>query len=317
MTKAYFERRVSSARGTDSLAADIMRHMHARQHLGKVVIVSDNPVIMLSACRKQWLKLSRTIQKQRATTLNADKILKYTHTITRMQRMEFTSKPPIETPECDVFCIPPNQLDTIPPHCLSIYVTTNLSAGQVGLLVKHLLREALVIDYIHEARWEAFKLEPKSVLEADVDVKWVVARDFCTKRGVKLSDLANDQLPDVDTMDDALDMLLDVSNKFLEIADNFHRSLELARPLKIARTVRLEYDCLALLAHRVQALTPNAFTQRFLETYNEDDTFFLYDIGKNRGKGESLEQTILRHRKAKRFRLANALLLHHSGFSRF
>ncbi len=316
MTKAYFERRVSSARGTDSLAADIMRHMHARQHLGKVVIICDHPIVMLSACRKQWLKLSRTVQKQRAGTLNADKILKYTHTITRMQRMSFTSKPTMSVPDADVFCISPDHINTIPPHTLSIYLTTDLDTKQTTLLVNHLLPEALVIDYRHEAPWEEFKLKPKSVLEAQVKVQWAIVQEFFTKRGVVLDTLTQDDVPNIDCMDNALDLLLDASNKFLEIANNFHRALELARPLKIARPVRVEYDSLALLAHRVQALTPTAFTQRFLETYNEDDTFFLYDIGKNRYKGESLEETIMRHRKAKRFRLANALLLYRSSFNR-
>jgi len=316
MTKAYFERRVSAARGTDSLAADIMRHMHARQHLGKVVIICDHPIVMLSACRKQWLKLSRTVQKQRAATLNADKILKYTHTITRMQRMHFTSKPSLQNPDADVFCLAPDQLNTIPPHCLSIYLTTTLTSEQTAQLIQQLTLETLIVDYRHETVWESFSLKPKSILEAEVTTQWLVVQDFFAKRGITLNALNNGQLPDIDAMDDALDLLLDVSNKFLEIANSFHRALELARPLKIARTLRLQYDTLALLAHRVQALTPNAFTQRFLETYNEDDTFFLYDIGRSRINGESLQETITRHRKAKRLRLANALLLYHNNFTR-
>src|SRR6476660_4446110 len=95
MTDWYLESRKALARGTDSLAADIMRHLHTRQHLGSAVIICEQPVGMLSAGRKQWLKLSRSLQKQRAGTLNADKILKYTHTITRMQHMGFSAKTPL------------------------------------------------------------------------------------------------------------------------------------------------------------------------------------------------------------------------------
>ena len=102
MAKCYFELRKRSAKGTDSVAADIMRHLHTRQHLGKVTIITDQPLALLAASRKQWLKLSRTIQKQRSSTLNADKILKYTHTITHMQHLRFTAKDALQDPEADV-----------------------------------------------------------------------------------------------------------------------------------------------------------------------------------------------------------------------
>ena len=124
----YFEQRISSARGTDSVAADVMRHLHARQHLGKAIVLCEgNPVVMLSASRKQWLKLARSIQKQRASTLNADKILKYTHTIARMQRMRFTMKHPLERPDADIYFLRPSQLDTIPANCFTFYLVQHLS----------------------------------------------------------------------------------------------------------------------------------------------------------------------------------------------
>jgi hypothetical protein len=68
-----------------------------------------------------------------------------------------------------------------------------------------------------------------------------------------------------------------LSHKFLQAAKEFQRAIELARPLRLSSDVRRQYDMLVLLAHRVQALSPGAFTQQFLEVYNEDDTFFLYD----------------------------------------
>jgi hypothetical protein len=87
--------------------------------------------------------------------------------------------------------------------------------------------------------------------------------------------------------------------------------LELARPLRVNRGVRQEHDSLMLLAYRVQALSPGAFTQHFLETYNEDDTFFLYDRHKRRfiGSGESLGDTVARHLGAGRIHLARAMQL--------
>lgn len=317
MTKAYFERRVSAARGTDSLAADIMRHLHARQHLGKVVIVCDQPIVMLSACRKQWLKLSRTVQRQRAATLNADKILKYTHTITRMQRMHFTSKLALDNPDADVYCLSPDQISTMPPRCLSVYVTTALPSTIAESLTEHISVDTLIIDYDHQTPWEELGLESKTALEKRVAAEWKQVHAFFVSRGIDPNSLNNGQIQNVDAMDDALDTLLGVNYKFLEVANSFHHALELARPLRINKNTRLQYDSLALLAHRVQALSPSAFTQRFLETYNEDDTFFLYDKSRHRysASGESLADIVARHRQAKRFTLANAIIIHRSSMA--
>ena len=114
---------------------------------------------------------------------------------------------------------------------------------------------------------------------------------------------------DIEAMDNALDTLLGIAPRFLRVANEFQRALELARPLRISRSIRQQYDSLVLLAYRVQALSPGTFTQHFLESYNEDDTFFLYDTHKQAlmPLGESLENVVLHHRQAGRNHLARAL----------
>lgn len=309
MAKCYFELRKQSARGTDSIAADIMRHLHTRQHLGKVVIICDQSIPMLAAARKQWLKLTRAIQRQRSSTLNADKILKYTHTITHMQHMRFSHKSPIDEPEADVYFVESDESKTMPAHCYTIYTTCNISASLAPDMIAQLPSEALVVDYAHTTAWSTFGLQSKAILEEQVVSEWGQVRQFLTSRSIRIADLLHEEHHDVELMDDALDTLLSISHQFLRIANEFQRALELARPLRMSQTVRKEYDAVVLLAYRVQALSPGAFTQHFLETYNEDDTFFLYDIAKQRfaGSGESLRATVARHTKAGRHNLANAL----------
>src|SRR5689334_14469482 len=138
MATRYLELRTSSARGTDSLAADIMRHLHSRKTLGKAAVISDQPLVILSAARKQWLKLARTIQKQRSSTLNADKILKYTNTISRMQHMQFTDKSPLEKPDADVYFLKPEPGVLLPLQCWSLYVVTPTDPNVTGELVEQL-----------------------------------------------------------------------------------------------------------------------------------------------------------------------------------
>jgi len=311
MAKCYFELRKQSARGTDSVAADMMRHLHARQHLGKVVVVCDQPAALLAAARKQWLKLGRTIQKQRASTLNADKILKYTHTITHMQRMRFTSKTPLDDPEADVHFLDKQHCDVVPMHCYTLYFAAALPGPAVAGIIEQLPVEALMVDYDHTISWAKLGLQPKTILEAQVDSAWGQVRQFLAGRKVDAQALSRDGLRNVEAMDDALDTLLAASNQFLRIANDFQRALELARPMRIHRSLRDQYDSLLLLAYRVQALSPGIFTQHFLETYNEDDTFFLYDFSKRRlvGSGEPLASAITRHAAAGRQHLARSLRL--------
>lgn len=310
MGSGYFEWRISAARGSESVAADIARHIHSRQHLGKIVIVCDQPIVMLSAVRKQWLKLCRSIQKQRASTLNADKILKYTHTITRMQHMSFTIQPPLEKPSADLFFATVDDLVGVPPRCVSVYVIHKLVVSDAEVIAHILGEESLVVDYGHSEAWRALGLAPKSKLEDEVLSEWGKMQQFLSQHRIDATTLVTSSNHNLEAMDDALDALLNVSKSFLEAANTFQHAMEIARPLRTPKEIRLQYDAIILLAHRVQALGPGAFTQRFLESYNEDDTFFLYDSLRADmfQAGESLVEIIDRHRKAGRTRLVNALL---------
>lgn len=311
ITKCYFELRKPAARGTDSIIADTMRHLNTRQHLGKTVVVCDQPAVTLSAARKQWLKLSRSLQKQRSSTLNADKIIKYTHTITRMQRMLFTTKNPLEQPDGEVYFLQPDELALMPVHCWSLYIMASIRDKDARLLLRELPAEALIIDYRGSKMWQRLGLEPKKALEARVTGQWRQVQQYLLGHDIDVTKLIVDGIHNAGAMDDALDTLLGGhSHKFLQVANEFQRALELARPLRLKKEVRSAYDSLSLLAHRVQALSPGAFSQHFLETYNEDDTFFLYDAARTRKHltgGETLSEAYARHTKAGRHNLAKSL----------
>ncbi|HLZ15150.1 MAG TPA: hypothetical protein VKQ34_04135 [Candidatus Saccharimonadales bacterium] len=310
MEQCYIELRKSRARGTDSIVADSMRHLHTRQHLGKAVVVCDQPVVMLSAARKQWLKLSRIIQKQRAQTLNADKILKYTHTITHMQHMQFSARSPLEKPDADVYFVSPRELRLVPVHCWSTYIIEPVAAEQAAMLVAQLPSEALIVDYDQSVTWRRLGLQPKKALEARVAQAWQQVLQFLRGYDIDIARLTIDDMQNIEAMDDALDTLLGISHSFLQVANEFQRALELARPLRLSSQVRTAYDTFVLLAHRVQALSPTAYTQHFLEAYNEDDTFFLYDVQQHSGRltTETLARAYARHQAAGRHHLARALL---------
>ncbi len=304
----YIELRKPSARGTESIAADVMRHLNTRQHLGKAVVVCEQPAVILSTSRKQWLRLSRSLQKQRSSTLNADKILKYTHTITRMQRMLFTTKNPLERPEGDVFFLSPDEAEVLAANCWTAYFLSTVDPKTILSMMTQLPDQALAVDYMQSPVWQELGFVEKRQLEKQVDKTWLAADLFLKKYGIDVTRLIIKGYLDTEAMDDALDIILGGhGHEFLEIANDFQRALELARPLRLKESTRYAYDSLVLLAHRVQALRPGAYSQQFLELYNENDTFFLYDTGRARKHhvgSETLEQVYARHAAAGRINLA-------------
>ncbi len=167
-----------------------------------------------------------------------------------------------------------------------------------------------MIDYHRQIEWAKFGLQSKVFLEQQVASEWGQVQQMLKANKIDITSLIQDGFHDIDAMDDALDTLLGMSHRFLRIANEFQRALELARPLRILRATRQHYDALVLLAYRVQALSPGAYTQHFLESYNEDDTFFLYDSRRQRTTilgPEPLQAAVLRHRTAGRHNLAQAL----------
>jgi hypothetical protein len=304
----YFEIR-KSTRGEGSITADAMRHLNTRQHLGKALVVSNQPIIFMGAARKQWLKLSRTLQRQRASTLNADKILKYTHAVTRMQRMYFSIKTPLERPEADVYFLSPQDLHSMPANCWTTYLLCPIDTELIANLLPQLPDGCLMVDYTQGTMpWQEFGVEPKKVLESKVHREWLKVQDVLHKYRININRLLLGDNYNVEAVDDAMDTLLGGhAHEFLSAANNFQRALELARPLRLSRRVRTAYDSLILLAHRVQALTPSAFSKHFLEVYNEDDTFFLYDKGRGMATSQALADALAHHTKAGRHHLARSL----------
>jgi len=307
MVTRYIESRGRVRNLSANIMADVMRHLQARQHLGKAIVLCDDPDLMMPVAHKQWLKLSRTLQRRRGFTSNAIEILKYTYTITQMQHLNLVAQAPEEEPEATAYLVRPRQSFMVPANCFSLYLTVELPDKELARLVGALPASALVIDYLGQVTPGDFGLKSRAELENRVAASWQMVEAFLAKHQIdarRLPDHAGSPAA-TSTMDDALDTLLDMEVEFLGIASSFARTLDLARPLQsISKFQRDQYEAFVLLAHRVQALGPSGFSTQFLQTYG-DDAFFLHDV---RLRHESLAEAVRRHREAGRVRLAQALL---------
>src|SRR6266496_6851453 len=264
----YLEvRTITSAHLT--AGADLARHLLARQHLGKVVIVCDKPLITMSVVRKYLFRLTRSLQKERSSTLNAERILQLTYDITHMQRMEFVARPFPEAPEADVFFLDNDQLSLLPPRCYSLYLLAESSKKQLQAAVAQLPQNALVIDYSHSQVVIAASLLPKHELEAQLAREWQRVESFLRGHAIELRPTTEYTEP-ILYADELLDEILDVSNSFLRVSDAFLELLRLCQPLDVPSVDQRRYNLIASLNRRVYALTPGTFSQQFISVHDDD-----------------------------------------------
>ncbi len=277
----YFEIRTKRMFGPSTpIASDIARHLQSRQYLGLTIVVCENPFSMLSATRKQWLKITRTIQKQRASTLNAEEILRLTQTIMHMQHLHFIADAPMPRAGAHIFFVTPQELIFVPNGCVSLYITTPLSnREQLATWTHSMDNEGLVIDYSGELQLNKLGLEPKNIIEENARQSWEDLKKFMLTRGVNASELINGTNVNPVAVDRALESLLNSGNEFLRQAANFQHTLSLAQPLLYANAEQgKQIEAVMRLAHRVHTLTPGTFSDYLTSTFGSTGgSFFLRD----------------------------------------
>ncbi len=276
----YYERRNISNQPATTIGADIARHLQARQDLGKAVVVCDTPAILLSLVRKQWFHLSRHLQKQRASTLNPEEILRLTHTIMHMQRMDFVAKVPHTTSTSDVYFVRPDELVELPPYCYGLYLTVPTPSHSIAGLLQHAADGLLIVDYDTGLSPEPLALLPKNELEARVLREWQRVDGFLRQHDIHSVHFASQNPAQFGALDDALDTLLSYSHEFLQLASGFRQTIHLAQPLATITAEQQQiFTAVMRLAYRVQTLSPDSFNTYLLKTFGEKESYFLRDQG--------------------------------------
>lgn len=282
MHQLFYETRNLPARPSATLAADIARHLQTRQYVGTTLIVCENPNAMLSAVRKQWLKATRSLQRLRASTLNAEEILRLTHATMHMHNLLFSSKNPADHPEASAFFMTPGQFASLPPQCANVYLTMPITKNDCKNLFKKLPPNTLIITYAFPFEFSEFGLKPKTELEQKVFVEWEKLTTFLHRHNIDPANLVVGGVLQFEAMDDALDTLLGVSSEFLREAAAFQYAVNISQPLiDIPKMQQKKFEAVTRLAHRVQALTPGNFNNFLTTMFNDSGSqaFFLRDVG--------------------------------------
>ncbi len=274
----FLEVRPARRTTNDGLATELAKHLRARQHLGSAVVITDEPLKLLAVVRKQWFKLARGLQRERASTVNAQKILHLTYAVTRMHNLAFVAKNPEERPDADVFFVGKTGLRHIPPRCYSLYLTTTVTRSVLDQTISQLAPQSLIVDYAETIGELARQLTPKNALNDRVLLRWKDVTAFLNTLHIDILTLANESTQKPSSLDDAIDTLLDYSAEFLQVAGAFQHALQLAQPLEPNRETQQQYKILTQLAHRVQTLNTGKLSD-FLDFVSGDNSFFLRDSG--------------------------------------
>ncbi len=133
----------------NSGARDIAEHLHNRMYYGKAVIIADRPEVFIGVLRRQWLKLMRRTQIERARTLNAAKIAELDGSVRYMQCLRFTRHyPPDEYPG-DVYIVSAEEALVWAPECSTMYIVGKAERHEQYLLTSWMPRGSLVVIYEH------------------------------------------------------------------------------------------------------------------------------------------------------------------------
>jgi hypothetical protein len=102
---------------------------------------------MLSAVTKQWYKIVRQVEHERASTLTATRIQELTYGLANMQRTRF--KTVFEEPlqDAEVFFLTPDVLTTIPELCHTLYLTQDIDNKALEKLEAKMPLNSLLVVY--------------------------------------------------------------------------------------------------------------------------------------------------------------------------
>lgn len=277
----YYELRHQPQYPATNIAADLARHIEIRQYLGTSVVVCSSPSSTMSVVRKQWLNLMRNIHKQRASTLNAEEILRLTHAILHMQKMNFVAKPPQQSLPASIYFVTAKQLTELPAGCYTIYLLQNVPPSKLRFALNGLSNNGLVVNYDVGIQMSTIGLKPKSELEREVLKEWSSVVELLKRFRVSPAQLVSSSTVSLAANDHALDSLLGIPQEFLHVTSAFQHSVHLAQPLStISGELQREFTAVARLAHRVQSLTPSTFSNYLIRNFgstSDYNIFFLHD----------------------------------------
>ncbi|HKR82433.1 MAG TPA: hypothetical protein VJR27_05565 [Candidatus Saccharimonadales bacterium] len=130
-----------------TLSQQLAQHIAAHGPQGKVAVVTDRPIALLSSIRKQWLRLIRLTERARSSTINPIRKEQLEVHLEWMRQLSFTAKAPDDLLEADITFATADDFVRVPPDCRIIYITYGFEREKLHMLTSWMPRNGVVVLY--------------------------------------------------------------------------------------------------------------------------------------------------------------------------
>lgn len=113
----------------------------------QVAIVTDRPMPMMAAVKKQWLYIIRRKYVERARTLSQTRIKEINDHLKRMHGTQFSAKPPTDGLEAGVTFATADDFVQIAPTCRVMFVTYSFPKIKLHMMTSWMPKDGVVIIY--------------------------------------------------------------------------------------------------------------------------------------------------------------------------
>jgi len=145
MIGLYIEQR--ALKGTTSLSQDLVGHILRQQRRGRVAIVTNKPITLLGAVRKQWSKTIHRVEREQVSTLGTLRKLQLADELSHLRRTTFTTELPINEPIADIAFATARDFLQAPPTCYTLYITCAIERHERYMLASWMPPHGLVVVY--------------------------------------------------------------------------------------------------------------------------------------------------------------------------
>jgi uracil DNA glycosylase len=132
--------------GRIALSWDLIHHIF-HHRLDEAVVITEKPVALMSASRKQWFKLLRQVQKERASTLDVQRIQELDKTVLFLNSRVFTLKQSQAASQKSIFYRSFEEFVLSPLKCDILYVTHSINTQELEKLTKSISQRGRMILY--------------------------------------------------------------------------------------------------------------------------------------------------------------------------
>lgn len=130
-----------------SLSVDLVRHFSRRR--GQAIIVTDEPAMLMSFVRNQWLMLEQRIdlEMKHASIADSEYVSAIRDRIAYMQSVSFLAESPVDMLTANITFATAVDFISVSSMCHTAYITYNFAPAKLHMLTSWMPPNGLIVIY--------------------------------------------------------------------------------------------------------------------------------------------------------------------------